>query len=201
MARRARSRARYDWPALKAKFINQRLEPGSTLTLKQFAQDEDIPLHTLKRRCKGWVEEAEELSQEASEQAMEEQLLHHGMIRKKLLQNAELAHECYQEEMEFYLARRRERRQDQEKAEPLSVQDLRRLQQMVAELFQIGGGLPREHVVHSDDSYDEVVYNREQQKHMERVFKGFREYGEKRGYLRVVRGGKDGGAEASGKAL
>ncbi|MEE9127458.1 MAG: hypothetical protein V3U11_09990 [Planctomycetota bacterium] len=189
MARKAH--ARYDWPALKAKYTDQRLNPGSTLSLREFGRQENIPWGTLRRAGAGWAVEAETLSASIAGDAMQEVVLDHTKIRKDLLHAGKIAYQMYVREMDLLEARRAELlKKDPKDIEPLSVSDLSRLEKMVAELFQLGGGLPREHVIHVDDSHDEVVLNREEQRIAAKRALAARRYGIKHG-LFVVPGGKD----------
>ena len=183
--------ARYDWPALKAKYTDQRLTPGSTLSLREFGHQENIPWSTLSKRGSGWAAEATTLSESIAEDAMQDVVLDHTKIRKDLLQAGKAAYQMYMREMALLNTRRAERlKADPKDAEPLSVADLSRLEKMVAELFQLGGGLPREHVIHVDDSHDEVTLNREEQRIAAKRALAARRYGVKHG-LFVVPGGKD----------
>ena len=191
MARKTNQRARYDWPALKVKFINEKLNPGSTLSLREFGRQEGIPWTTLGRRGAGWGAEAETLSESITEDAMADVVLDHTKIRKDLLRAGQVAQEMYFQEMALIKARRaKQLKNDPNEVETLSVADVNRLERMMLELKQVGGGLPREHVIYVDDSHDEVVLNREEQRVAAGRALAARRYGVKHGLI-VLPGGKD----------
>ena len=97
----------------------------------------------------------------------------------------------YFREMALLEARREEElKADPKGAKPLSVADVNRLEKMMLELKQTGGGLPREHLIHVDDSHDEVMLNRDEQRIAAKRALAARRYGVKHG-LFVVPGGKD----------
>lgn len=186
-----KAHARYDWPALKVKFINQKLTPGCTLSLREFGRQEGIPWATLARRGSGWGTEAESLSESITEDAMHDVVLDHTKIRKDLLHAGKVAYRMYLREMDLLNKKREEElKNTPNDIQPLSVADVNRLEKMVTELFQVGGGLPREHVIHVDDAHDEVTLNREEQRTAAKRALAARRYCEQHGLI-VVPGGKD----------
>ena len=62
------------------------------------------------------------------------------------------------------------------------LKDMRLLQQMSMDLIRRGAGLPDVHQVSADDHHDEVVLNRQQQRELEALVGGIREYGRARGW-------------------
>ncbi len=199
--------SRRDWPALKAAFISRRLEPNSTITLAEFGREKGISERTLTRNSKGWLEEAQGLSAEASSQALDETLLDVIAIRKGLVQDAGSVQVVFREELEHFRVRRALRGTDPEKAAALdesdpilTVSDLRKLAQTSKELIIEGGGLPKEHVVRVDDQRDEIILNREQQRELSQIAKRWRRYGEKHGFAKLL-GRDDDDGPGEGEAI
>lgn len=184
---------RHDWTALRAEFISRRLEPDSTLTLAEFGREKGLSQRSLERNSKGWLEEVEAASIEASNRALDSTMLDVVAIRLKLLARAGEVDSTFQREHAKFNKRRALRETDPEKAAQLdktdpilSVSDLRKLEQMEKELYIEGGGLPKEHVVRVDDNRDEIILNREQQRELSRIAQGWRKYGEKHGVRKLL---------------
>lgn len=182
-----------DWDALKIEFINRCLQPGGKVSLRDFGREKGIPQTTLDRNTKGWADEAEARSAQVADQAMDEVLLDHVKIRKEILKSGFKVSQLVDEELELF-AKTRSQVKCEDRA-PLDIQDLRRLQQMQTELLIVGGGLPKEHVVHVDDSHDEIVWNREQQRRAAQAAQKIRAHGIKTGRLALLKGGKDAEAQ------
>lgn len=160
-------RIRYDWSALKVEFTERCLQ-GEGLSVRDFLQERGVGVSrtTLDKRTAGWVRDVEATRRRITLRDIEgmelNQLKERQLLRKRRNRLIAVA-----EEMETLYLEKLDHVQGQDVAERKwcpSASDLRAVNKVIEELTVTGAGLPKVHDVRVDDSQDEVMANREQQR-------------------------------------
>lgn len=180
--------AKVNWEAAERDYVERRAT-GESLSLRAYAEELGVNKSTILRHAKkgAWESKVEARSQELDAAVWDHLEIDQIAIRKGLLQaylhysrtQARIARLVEGAVMEIIDGDPDADLTDVERAEMierLPMEKLRKLQQITADLAEMGGGLPKIHVVSRDDYHDEIVSNRRQLQEMEGKVKQLRDW-------------------------
>ncbi len=188
--------ASIEWSVIRDQWVNRRLA-GEQLSLTDLARERGLSYETLRKRAGSddWQGHLERLQARVSARVAEQTAIDHVKIRLGLLDLKSRCELVVKDMIDMF-----SERVAHEAAKPVqdrgwhpSAGDVARLTGAAAKLAMVGGGLPKSCDPIQDAVHEEIILNREQQRELSRIARGWRKYGEKHGVAKLLGRGDDDG--------